>query len=190
MFARTNSARSTPVVGPSLLLCAALLALPLAGPAFGQVAPSTHSVRLRPGQTVRIRLLNGQGFQARLVAVDTAPMQLRFAEPQSPVPVAAIESIWLRSHAAGTGAIVGGSVAGAGMLLVASAFCISLGEGEGCSAWGTVVAFSLGAAAGGALIGVGIGSLVTRWHLLDPANITLSLGPGATGPTLAARVRF
>jgi len=76
------------------------------------------------------------------------------------------------------------------MFVVAAAFCTSFGEGEGCTAWGTVVALSLGAAAGGALIGVGIGSLVTRWHVLDPTNITLSLGPGATGPTLAARVRF
>ncbi|HKA60383.1 MAG TPA: hypothetical protein VKD28_17330 [Gemmatimonadales bacterium] len=171
------------------LLIAAILFPALVERAVGQVEPKT-ALRLHPGQTVRIRLHDGHGFEARLVAVDTAPAQLRFATPQPPVPVADVESIWLKNHAARTGAIIGGSVAGAGMLLVAGSFCVSLGEGEGCSAWGTVAALSMGAAAGGALIGVGIGSLVTRWHVLDATNITVSLGPGVTGPTFAAGVRF
>lgn len=171
------------------LLIAAILFPALVERAVAQVEP-TAALRLHPGQAVRIRLQNGQRFKARLAAVDSTPPQLRFAGPQSPVPVAAIDSIWLRKRAAGTGALIGGIVGGAGLAALGADVCIGLGEGSFGSCGGTVIIVGLVGAAGGALLGAGIGSLVTRWRLLDATNITVSLGPGATSPTFAARVRF
>lgn len=124
----------------ALLLIGASLCVPVSGLA-GQTE-SIRAVRLHPGQTVRVRLADGQRLEARLASVDSKPVVLRFLQPQQPVPITVIDSLWLRRRATGRGALIGGIVAGGGSFAFLTVICRALSEGE-CDAWGTVVGLSL-----------------------------------------------
>lgn len=168
----------------SLILCVTgcgILVLPGAQ-AFGQAEAPSPTVRLQPGQTIRIRLQTGQRLEGHVAAVDSSPPVLRFAELQPPVAIAVIDSLWLREGAAGRSALVGGIVAGVGMFAVAASVCSGLTESAGCEDWGAVTGWSVAAAAGGALLGAAIGSRAPRWRLINPERITFSINPGPTGP--------
>src|SRR2546428_6922075 len=170
-------------------LIATILVLSVAQ-AFGQAAAPKVMVRLRPGQTVRIRLQTGQRLEGHVAAVDTAPPVLRFAHLQPAVPIAAIDSLWLRKGAAETSALVGGIVAGVGMFAFAASVCSGVSETAGCHDWGAVIGWSAAGAAGGALLGAALASLAATWRLINPERITLSINPGPTGPAVAVQVQF
>ena len=171
------------------LVIVGLLFPPVAS-ALGQAAPARVQARLRPGQTVRIRLADGQRLEGRLIAVDSAPPVFHFLAPQPAVPVTAIDSLWVRGHASGTCALVGGIVVGGASFVFWGLLCNALSEGSGCQVWGTVILLSVGGAAGGALLGAAVGSLIPKWRRLDTNRVAFSFGPGLTGPTAAVRVRF
>lgn len=172
---------------PLVLLACCVLWVPLTAVA-GQTQPH-RGVRLRAGQTVRVRLADGQRFEARLVSVDSSPLTLRFVEPHPVVPITAIDSLWLRRRATGRGAVIGGIVAGVGSFAFLSVMCRAVSEGE-CQEWGAVTGLSLLGAGGGALLGAGIGSLIPRWQRLDPQRVTISFGVGSLGLRAGARIRF
>jgi len=85
------------------LLAWCVLSIPFAA-VYDQRKPS-QDVALRPGQTVRVWLADGQRFEGRLVAVDSSPLVLRFAGPH---PVVAIVT-W---GGGGVGALLGAGVGG------------------------------------------------------------------------------
>ena len=140
---------------------------------------------LRAGQTVRVRLSDGQRFEAQLVGVDSAPLVLRFGQSPQVVPISSIDSLWLRHSSAGRGAIIGGIVFGA----TSFAFLAWVCSMDQCNEWGAVVGVSAGGAAVGALLGAGIGSLFPRWQPLHHP-VTLALGVGHSGLKAGARIPF
>src|SRR6266853_90016 len=92
-----------------VLLVWCVLSIPFAA-VYGQRTPS--HIALRPGQTVRVWLADGQRFEGRLVAVDSSPLVLRFAGRHPIVALTAIDSLWLRRASTGRGALIGGILVG------------------------------------------------------------------------------
>ncbi len=171
-----------------VMLACCVLWIPFPG-VHGQTQPY-RGVTLRPGQTLRVWLADGQRFEARLIAVDGDPRVLRFVQPHPVVPITAIDSLWLRRRSAGKGALIGGIAVGGASFGLGAVVCTALGEGSGCDAWGAVVVFSVAGGAVGALLGAGMGSLFPRWQRVDPQRITIALGAGNHGLTAGARIRF
>src|SRR5882762_5758526 len=169
-----------------VLLACCVLCIPFTGSA-GQ-AEQHGGVVLRTGQTLRVRLADGQRFEAKLVGVDSNPLVLRFVQSPLGVPVSSIDSLWLRRRGTARGALIGGIVVGGASFALGAVVCTALGEGTGCDAWGTVVAFSVAGASVGALLGAGMGSLFPRWQRVDPQRVTLSLGAGNGGLRVGARI--
>jgi len=167
-----------------VVLACCVLWVPFTG-AEGQTG-----VRLHAGQTVRVRLVGGQRFEARLVSVDSSPLVLRFAQSPQGVPISSIDSLWLRRRGTARGAIIGGIVVGGASFALGALVCTVVGEGTGCNDWGAVVVFSVAGAGVGALLGAGVGSLFPRWQRVDPQRVTLSLGAGNGGLRVGARIRF
>ena len=147
---------------------------------------------LRSGQTVRVRLANGQGLEAKVVGIDSTTGALRFAGAQAAVSISSIDAMWVRRHATGRGALIGGAIVGGVSAVFWTVECFALNEGEGgpCHYWGYVIVLTLAGGAGGALVGALIGSLVPRWQPVDPQRVTISLGAGNRGLMARARVRF
>lgn len=127
------------------------------------------SATLKPGQTVRVRTPDGAQIVAAIDSLRSDPLALWLAGQPSPFDAAAVDSLWRKVTAVGSGAAIGAGVAG-GLSLAFWTFACHVGTGlsggEGCDAWGTVVLLSLGGAVGGGLIGAAIGSAVPKWRLL------------------------
>lgn len=171
-----------------VVLACCLIGIPFTG-IYSQTDQS-GGVKLRPGQTVRVWLADGQRFEARLVAVDGDPRVLRFAEPHPVVPLTAINALWLRRHSAGRGAVIGAVAVGTASFALAALVCVALGEGDGCHEWGYVVGFSLAGGGVGALIGAGVGGLFPRWQRVEPQRVAISFGIGNQGLRAGARIHF
>lgn len=161
----------------------ALSALVLVTDLGGQ-APLEAAVRtLKPGQTVRIRVHGGDRIESRIISLQTEPLGLQLVGTSAAVDVAAIDSLWVRGRATRIGAIAGAVVAGVGSFAFWALLCSGLNDTAegGCDEWGTVTAFSVAGAGGGALIGAGLGALVPRWRLryarATPVQGTLMLLP-------------
>src|SRR6266853_776374 len=170
-----------------VLLAWCVLSIPFAA-VYGQKA--SQDIALRPGQTVRVWLADGQRFEGRLVGVDSSPLVLRFAGSHPVVALTTIDSLWLRRHSSGRGALVGGILVGGASLGLATVVCVALGEGNGCDAWGAVAGFTLLGGGAGALIGAGIGGLFPRWKRIEPQRVTISFGVGGRGLQAGARIHF
>jgi len=170
-----------------VLLAWGVLSIPL-GAIYAQ--RTSHDVTLRPGQTVRVWLADGQRFEGRLVAVDSSPLVLRFAGSHPVVALTAIDSLWLRRHSSGRGALIGGILVGAFSFAAAASACAIIAEGGGCDAWGFVAVFTLGGSSVGALLGAGVGGLFPRWKRIDPQRVTISFGAGGRGLQAGAQIHF
>src|ERR1044071_8043699 len=153
----------------TVLLAWGVLSIPFAA-VYGQRKPS-QDVALRPGQTVRVWLSDGQRFEGRLVAVDSDPRVLRFAGPHPVVALTAIDSLWLRRHSSGRGALIGGILVGGASFALAATMCVAFGEGSGCDAWGAVAVVTLIGGGVGTLLGAGVGGLFPRWKRIEPQRV-------------------
>ena len=111
-----------------VLLAWCALSIPFAA-VYGQRKPS-QNVALRPGQTVRVLLADGQRCEGRLVAVDSSPV----------VALTAIDSLWLRRHSTRSGALVGGILVGGASFGLATALCELGGDRDGYTVLAGVVA--------------------------------------------------
>lgn len=174
-----------------LFLIAAVSLAPLAD-VVGQAEPATVLARLRTGQTLRVRLHDGQRLQARLASVASEPPILRLAGRVLPIPPSTVDSLWVQGHATRTGALVGGIVLGAGSFALGAWLCSSFDQYSECSGsdWVAVAGFGLAGTGVGALLGAGLGSLVPKWRLAHPGRVALSLGPDRISPSAGARVQF
>src|SRR6267154_4376275 len=166
----------------SVLLAWCVLSIPFAA-VYGQ-----RNIALRPGQTVRVWLADGQRFEGRLVAVDSSPLVLRFAGSHPVVALTAINSLWVRRHSAGRGALIGGILVGGFTFGVTSWACSVIAEGSGCHDWGPVTLVALGGGSVGALLGAGVGGLFPRWRRVEPQRVTISFGVGSRGLQAGARI--
>src|SRR6266496_4653897 len=92
-------------------VCVALLALgsPPALSAQDSLEAVLHG--LRPGQMIRVKTVPQGRMEGRLLMLQDNTLRLqRWGSPD--VPVANIDSLWVRGHALATGAIVGGVAGG------------------------------------------------------------------------------
>lgn len=134
---------------------------------LGGQAPLEAAVRtLKPGQTVRIRVHGGGRIESRIRSLQTESLTLQLVGDSTAFDVAAIDSLWVRERATGTGAIAGAAVVGVASFAFWSGLCTALNDGPGgCKDWGNVTAYSVVGAGGGALIGAAVGALQTKWRL-------------------------
>jgi hypothetical protein len=143
---------------------------------------------LEPGQAVRVKTVGGSRFVTRLGHAPRDSVAGLFARAETPFQAERVDSLWVRGHAVGTGALVGAVVA----TPLAFAFwwwvCDAVSEGSGCSSWGTVTGLALAGGAGGALVGAGIGAVVPKWRLRyargRDALIRPRVAPGRVGVTI------
>ena len=166
-----------------VLLAWCVLSIPFAA-VYGQ-----RNVALRPGQTVRVWLADGQRFEGRLVAVDSSPLVLRFAGSHPVVALTAIDFLWVRRHSTGRGALIGGILVGGVMFAGAATLCTLGGDGD-CDAWGPVAGATLVAGGVGALLGAGVGGLFPRWKRVEPQRVTISFGLADHGLQAGTRIHF
>jgi len=156
----------------------ATLAGSLEGQQANRQAGVTHAdvvaVRLMPLDThTRVRVFEGEHAAVEGTfggSTSDTMVVIRNSGDTTRVPLSSVHSVWKQSRSAGTGAIIGGSIAGAvgaglGILLVAG-LCE---QSSGCGSDYLPVATYVGAvgAAGGAVIGGAIGFLVKRWVRID-----------------------
>lgn len=126
--------------------------------------------RIAAGRRIRIAPSDGPVVEGMLVAREGLHLVLRYDARLDRVPLARIDQLWERGRATGIGALIGGITGGA----VGTALGLLIGEvicdNEDCDA-NTLEAVALlggGGAAGGALLGAGIGSLIPKWRLRFP----------------------
>jgi hypothetical protein len=121
--------------------------------------------QLKPGQSVRLHSPTGQRVEGRFTVYYPDPPVLQLAMKDTTIPLAMIDSIWVRKTGAKTGAIVGAVALGVPSALFWGALCTGLSEGEGCGQWGAVAGLTMAGAGVGALLGAAIGSASSRWQL-------------------------
>lgn len=151
------------MIRSTLVLLAA--GIGLVATAEAQEADEGPLVGLETGQSVRIRVEGEERIVSRVERLDPSSARLWLEGQSNPVAAMQVDSLWLGGRAVGTGALVGGLVGGVlsfGLLALA---CNGVSEGNGCDEWGTVAALSLAGAAGGAVVGAGIGALSRSWTL-------------------------
>ena len=122
--------------------------------------------RLKPGRLVRIHAQNIGEIVGKYHSSNPDSLFISKDTVKSGVPVSDIEALWVRGRATGKGAVVGGIVVGAFGTIIGIA--VNSSEGFfGCS--GDCPEFILlcgiVGAAGGGLVGAGIGSAFPKWHL-------------------------
>lgn len=137
-----------------------LFALALPAAAAAQRLPETLE-SFRPGDRIRIRTLTHGLHIGTMVLVGVDSVHLHPERGSNQVEIRAIECIWSRGNAAGTGATVGGISVGA-LSAAFAAFATSAIAGS-VDAEITVKFGIVGALAGG-IVGAGLGSLIGEWH--------------------------
>jgi hypothetical protein len=152
-------------------------ALAFAAPASAQMSDSAGAAQwLRgvcPGsREVRIATTAGEQVHGYCDAIERTHLRLSVGSRERTVPLAAVDSVWVRERVAGQGASKGALfgvllVGGAGVLL-GQGFC----EGEGDDCIGGSLLLGVGGAAIGGTVGAvlgGIGGHATRtWRRLYP----------------------
>ena len=124
--------------------------------------------RLEAGQRVRIHASGIGMVKGWVVSSSPDLVTLRTDGSRIEVPAPGVDSLWVRggSHA-GTGALIGGAVAGIGLGVLGA----GLAGGNECSCGSAGGNFILGLAiggAGGALVGALIGAPFPKWQLRVP----------------------
>jgi hypothetical protein len=144
--------------------------------AVGQAPSDSALGQVHPGDVIRVRTLDGRLVASRLVALEAAPvparalqpapLQFRFSGQPAPVPVASVDSLWVRGHASRLGSRVGMAVGAIGLGLYGLWACSD--PEVGIAPWACAgFAIPLGGLPGGVL-GFLVGSAIPRWDLRFP----------------------
>ena len=162
----------------------AMIAAGLAGLAGGAEAQAI-TFGLKPGQTVRVRTVDGARFVTRLAPVPGPSPTALFEGAETPFFLDRVDSLWVRGRAVRTGAIVGAAIATPAGFAFFAHFCSVFSDGSGCQEWGKVTVFALVTGLGGAAIGATVGALIPHWRLRyardREAGVSPLLGPGRVG---------
>jgi hypothetical protein len=146
------------------LLCLGVSAVPGSAQSIDQALQPLVERR----QVIRLRAENAEVI-GRLQALAGGAATLETTHGTRSVPLALVDSAWVRHRSTWTGALIGGiagGVAGAVFVgLLASAACEY--ECENIGLEGGLVGLALGGA-GGALVGAAIGAAIPRWRLRFP----------------------
>ncbi len=115
--------------------------------------------RLRPGQTIRVtsRDFLGGRAEGRLAGIQDGVLRLQPADSPD-IPLAGIDSVWVRGRATVKGAIVGAVVLGVTGYLV-----VNCSGQNDCPGYQGPAGAAAGLA-GGALVGALIGAAIPRWR--------------------------
>jgi hypothetical protein len=134
--------------------------------AVGQAPIDSALGRVRAGDVIRVRTLDGRLAASRLIALDGAPLHFRLRGQPVPVPVASVDSLWVRGHATKLGARVGAALGAIGFGLYLGWACSDpeVGVSPGTC---VVLAMPIGGLAGG-ILGLLVGSAFPRWDLRFP----------------------
>ncbi len=142
--------------------------LGLVAPLRGQSASEVLESRLRRTPTVRLGA-DGARVTGRLIALGGGGASLETALGPRVVPLASIDSIWIRGRATKTGLLIG---AGAGAVVAAvflgtvvPAVCETDCEHAGRDA--ALAGFAIGAVGGG-LLGAAVGTAFPKWRRRYP----------------------
>jgi hypothetical protein len=160
---RQSAGIPTVALGGVFLWMVLLAILPMRLPA--QDSLPAPLARLKPGQRIRLLIVDGPRLEARVAGLTNDPAAVRLDATDSLVPLTAIDSLWQRRTRAGTGAWIGAAALGVPSVIFWGWFCNAVSEGTGCDAWNVVAGLSLAGAAVGAGVGALIGSGVVRWEL-------------------------
>jgi len=165
-----------------------LLGVTMAGGLSAQSASDFGG--LKPGQVVRVRIVDHARFETRLGGMPADPGTDLFSGAAIPFEAARVDSLWVRGRATWTGAIVGAAIA-TPLSFGFWAFACTLGaDGSGCDQWGTVTLLSLAGGAAGAMIGAGVGAMVPKWRLRFARERDLAISPLVTPGRVGVAVRF
>jgi len=111
----------------------------------------------------------GARVTGHLTEVGQGQATLEVASGPRTIQLNLVDSVWVRGHAAKTGAIVGGTtraiVLGVLTSLLTSGFCEVDCSNAGTN--GALVGGAIGSA-GGALLGAGVGALIPKWKRRFP----------------------
>lgn len=151
------------------LACAALV-LGSAAPLNAQALDHVLN-RVPSGRTIQVRTRDQGRVEATLLRLEDNSLRLERAGLPD-IPVASIDSVWVRGHATATGAIVGGAALAAVFALIMSTACE---PGADCSGVEVPAAAAVGFA-GGALAGALIGAATPSFWKLRYAKQGLSVG--------------
>ena len=121
----------------------AMIAAGLAGLAGGAEAQAI-TFGLKPGQTVRVRTVDGARFVTRLAPVPGPSPTALFERAETPFFLDRVDSLWVRGRAVRTGAIVGAAIATPAGFAFFAHFCSVFSDGSGCQEWGKVTVFAAG----------------------------------------------
>lgn len=138
------------------------LSLPPQLPAQGAVPETLRSIR--PGETLRLSTADGRHIEGRFATLGFTPTGLSLREHPQPVPLTLIDSLWVRSSATRTGAIIGTLAFGIPAAVLSSWACTTIGDGT-CRGWYLIPGMTLTGASIGFALGAGLGSGRVRWHL-------------------------
>jgi len=123
--------------------------------------------RLRTGQRVRISADGMQRLVGRAGVASNDTLDFAQDDAVRRIPIAAIDTLWVRGHATTTGLLIGGAF-GAVFGGLAGAYGAGLCEYD-CSETGTsVLAGSLLGAAAGAGVGALVGAVIPKWKRRYP----------------------
>lgn len=148
---------------PSFLSLFALGLVPL--PLGAQDSLPTELRRLKPRHRIQLLTIGGERVNGTLGRIGGAPPTLHFESRDTGVPVATIDSLWVRRSRAGRGAWIGALALGIPSAIFWTSFCNAVAEGTGCDAFDVVGALTLAGAGVGAGAGALIGSASHHWVL-------------------------
>lgn len=150
-----------------------VLAILFPGDLLGQQPQAFGLGTIKPGQIVRVRPRTGDRIESRVRSMQGDSLVLSTEGSSVVLATQTIDSLWVKGHATGIGAIVGAAIAAGGSVVVAAAVCKSIREDFPCGESGKAIAASI---AGGAALGAVIGSVVPQWRLRYARNPGLGGG--------------
>ncbi len=172
---------------PSLLSLLALTFVPL--PLGAQDSVPEELRRLKPRHRIQLLTAGGDRLEGTLGRIGGVPPTLRFESRDAGIPVAAIDSLWVRRSRAGRGAWIGALALGIPSAVFWTSFCNAVAEGTGCDAFDVVGALTLAGAGVGAGAGALIGSASQRWVLRYARSRNSAPGRGLSGHRLDLGMR-
>lgn len=138
--------------------------------------------QLKPNLRIKVLITGGERLQGTLVGVGGIPPTLHFESRADGIPVATIDSLWIRRSRAGKGAWIGALALGVPSAIFWTNVCNFVAEGGGCDAFDVVGALTLAGAGVGAGAGALIGSASHHWVLRYARARTTPLErPGQSG---------
>jgi hypothetical protein len=137
-------------------------------PLEAQTAEAALSPEATKQSVVRLRT-EGTRVTGRLLALGRGTANLETSAGTRQVNLGAVDSVWVRHRAIGTGALLGGIVGGISGALFLGAVVAAACESDCDNAWleGGLAGLGLGTA-GGALVGAAIGAAIPKWRLRFP----------------------